>query len=667
MENFLLWLLRTLLLLVITAAFAVPVIRTSQFGELLGKAHRDVALVLDVSYSMDYETGQRRVWDDARNAALAVLRGLQEGDRAAVLLAADQPEALIEKPSADLTLVANLIGALEPRPGSSRLPDALVPALNALKESTSREREVFVFTDGQALPWNGFSATNRPGAPIVWDPRRVDRNIAFFALLAGPRTPENGWPFDVALAPSILTSNTAATLTTRIAHTGPATDMTVTLHIDDMEIGRRQATLDANGLQDVAFPLPPLSPGIHTARFSAPADGLALDDTFHALLRVHEQLPTLCVGSAQDALFLMTALDPGQGREAPGRVDPGELDAASLRAYSSIFLVNALPLPGQTMLALETYVRAGGTLAIFPGDNADPAAYRDWSVLPAKPDAVVEPPEGRRVRPLRLVLTQDPIFADFALPPGATPTLAIRRHLHWPKLEEDSAEVVAAGNDSSFLVSRTAGKGRVLLCSVSADRRWSSLPMTSFFLPLVQQIVQFGAGLSRDPLYFWAAPTLPISDILPDFRDGDQIVMPNGRPLTVRSVRQDAEVKWEAENADEPGIYLLSRGGEARAPTLAVNVPRAESDLTPVNPDSLPALTGLHNLRVTRDADELQRQIGEHRRGRPLTEACFWLALALAIAEWWLANRISRHRTATAAVHVQASGRINLEPQSSAK
>ena len=55
-ENFILWLLRTLLVCVIALAFAVPVLRSStNDSSLLTRARRDVAIILDASYSMNYE------------------------------------------------------------------------------------------------------------------------------------------------------------------------------------------------------------------------------------------------------------------------------------------------------------------------------------------------------------------------------------------------------------------------------------------------------------------------------------------------------------------------------------------------------------------------------------------------------------------------------------
>jgi hypothetical protein len=420
------------------------------------------------------------------------------------------------------------------------------------------------------------------------------------------------------------------------------------------------AAVAGDGAVDVSLPLPPLAPGVHEARLEIPPDALAADDAFHFLVRVRESLPSLCVGPDGESSFVRTALNPaGDGSGVSvRRVDPGDLRQVTLRDFSSVFLVSALPLPGQDMLALEDYVREGGVLTIFPGD-AVPGPYADWTILPAKPEAVVERLPDDRIRSLRLVRQREPLFADFVLPPGAIPTLAIQRHLRFGRLEPDAFPVIAAGSDIPFLLSRSVGRGRVLLCAVSADRRWSTLPVTSFFLPMLHQIVQFGAGVNREPLFHVTAPALLLSDVIPEMTERDRLLSPAGIPLTVRPVRQEGGIRLEAEDVTLPGVYVLMRPDGSRRPGFAANMDRAESNLQPVDPSSLARLTGLRNLRVARSGEELMRLIRDHRRGRPLTELCLWAALLLAVAEWYLANRASRPpRPLSETIRVGDSGRV---------
>ena len=662
MENWLLWLLRTLLILALVGAFAMPVWRATGLENVLGKPHRDVAIVLDVSGSMRYETGSRRVFDTALAAALGIVRDLDTGDRACVFLAGEHPAALVEKPSGDLAVVNRLLRDVQPGYGVCRLSESVAAAMAALGAARSRERELYVLTDGQALTWRGFaSGTNAgTGAEAGWDPAVVDPAIAVFVLLAGPTLPENTWPTDVRVTPDLLLTNTAATLSARLARTGPAQSPAVSLQIDGREVRRRTAMLDAGGIASVDFALPPLAPGVHTATLSVPSDGLPQDDALHLLLRVREQLPALCVGTTEDAFFLNTALNPD--RSAAGtvrRVDPDALASTPLKAYSTVFLVNALPVTGQALLTLEHYVRQGGVLVVFPGDRATPEDYKPWAILPAKPAAIAERAAGDRVRTLRLLADRDPLFADFALPPGAVPTLAIQRHLDGLALEPGAATIVQGGNDLPFLLSRATGKGRVLLCAVSAGRRWSNLPITSFFLPLVHQMVQYGAGLGHEPTYTWLAPSLPLEDVLPDFEESDRLLDPNGALVAARPVRTGAGTVIQADGFTEPGIYAHVPAAGTPRPGLALNLRREESALDPVDPSLVRTATGFRNLGLARDTTDLQRQIEEHRRGRPLTEGLFWLALVLAAAEGWLANRASRRRkTLLQEITVDATGKV---------
>ena len=665
MENLLLWLLRTMVIAALVAAFAMPVLRGRAVARLTGSAHRDVAIVLDVSYSMLYETGAGCVWDATRQAALSILQGLQKGDRVCVFLSGDSTTALIERPTGDLDAAAALIRDVEPRLGSSHLDEAAVAAAGALKAGGQGERELYLLSDGQAVPWLGFStgraaSTNAPDERGERSLSLRDPRMTSFVLLEGPAAPENAWPLDVRIAPDLILSNTAATVSARIGHTGPGGAQSVALIVDGSEIARRSIPVEADSDAGVSFAIPELPAGVHPARIAVAGDLLPPDDEFHFLIRVRNQLPVLCVGSEQDAFFLMTALAPGRSRAASiRRVTSDQIAGADLTGYSCVFLANAMPLPGQAVVALEDYVRQGGVLAVFPGDRATPADYEQWSVLPARPPGVVEIPRGNRSFPLRLLRATDPLFSDFALPPGVTPMLALYRRLNWGPIGSGSEVVVAAGDDIPFLVSRREGRGRVLMSAVSADRRWSSLPLTSFFVPLVHQIIRYGAGLERTPPFLSTAPTLNVSEAIAGFKEGDRLETPSGLPVRVRPVRQGVAIQLQADGMGEPGVYHAAGAKGFRSAVLALNLPRTESNLTPVDPGSLAERTGLKNLHVARNAEGLRRGIEEARRGRPLTETFLWIALGLAMVECVLSNRLSRGRgRAKTHVEVDPSGRI---------
>ena len=208
MENILLWIIRTLLLVALALAFAMPMLRHGG-AAWVGRSARDVAIVIDGSYSMDYKLGRSTAWEKAIETAIVVLEGLSEQDRFCIFVARDYVDPVIEQLSSDREEAVTRLKGLSFSQTSSELATAIMEANDSLRESKQkREREIHIITDNQALPWVGIgegeSSTNlaadREGeddGPKVaamgnWDVSKLDKRTAVFVSLLGAEAPENG-------------------------------------------------------------------------------------------------------------------------------------------------------------------------------------------------------------------------------------------------------------------------------------------------------------------------------------------------------------------------------------------------------------------------------------------------------------------------------------------
>jgi len=689
MENFLLWLVRTLLMLLLSLAFAKPVLRlsgTTSWSAMLGTSRRDVAIIWDASYSMGYETGRKSVWEASKETVESIIRGLSKGDRVSVFLAADTVIPIVGEATSDLDFAINTVKGQAIRTTTSNLSDTTVAALEALKD-TNHEREFFIVTDGQSLAWNGFRQANAQGQaaaepakagapakteataakpPTAWNPDKIDKkSTTFFVALLGAKEPANTAPLRVEIQPPLIMTDTAPKMRVTLGHTGVAQQTSVTLFVDDREISRRAVDLEADTGGEAEFVLPELSAGNHKARIETGDDGLSIDNTYYLLIKVREDLPILIVGNAEDTFFLERALAPtDKASLKTKRTTADALAGETLDGYPVIFLCNALPIAGPALSNLEEYARRGGVLALFPGDKANTADYASWASLPAKVQKIVSTEETPKREGLVLLDPLDPLFAGLRLPPGVAPSATIQRRLAFGKPESESKSLIGASAETPFLLSRQFGEGRVLLFAVSADRQWSDLPLSPFFLPLVQQTVRFAAGIGRDKIQVMPASSFLLSDVISKVPDGASLLGPDGETLLIRRVqrqggRQD-DVALYVDNVIKPGYYgLAQQGSQSAEPLMAVNVDRSESNLKPVKPDEIPAILGLKNVTVATERQELERQIQEHRVGRPMSEVAMWLILVLAVVEVFMANRASRKRTTLSdTLHVNASGRV---------
>jgi hypothetical protein len=262
-------------------------------------------------------------------------------------------------------------------------------------------------------------------------------------------------------------------------------------------------------------------------------------------------------------------------------------------------------------------------------------------------------------RPLKRIPNQKDQVVNFnlSLPPGTVPVVALKRTLTFGELEENAALLVTAGDQVPFMLGRAVGRGRVFMFAISANREWSTFPLTAFFLPVVHQLIRQGAGASVQPPHLVLGSNLPVNEAIPNYRDDDVISAPSGTQL---AIKDNGNRSFVIETLGEPGVYARAKatGGQPE-PVLAVNADRFESHLAPVTPEELNDWTGFKKMLTAKDPEELTRLIDEFRNGRSLAEVFLWIALLLALIEWWFANRVLRSQAgATEKMTVDLAGKV---------
>lgn len=638
LENFLLWLLRTLIMVSLGAAFAMPMLRTGGFA-WLGEAPRDVAIVIDASYSMGYQNQGVAVWNKAIESAVAILDGLREQDRFCIFLARERPEPVIAEPIADKREGIARLRALQLGESESRIFPAVSAAMSALlKTDSQREHEVHIITDGQALPWTSPVQTTE-GA-------QIESKTAVFISLLGASSPENTTISTLELQPPIARQGSEIRAVARLRRTGSLTDSTLSLFINDKEISRKHVSASEIHSTEHSFTLPLLEPGVYAARIQIPDDNLPSDNSFYFLVRVQEQMPSLIVGNDADTLFLKTALRTGYGStNAIESVTPDKIAEKPLSRYSSIFLCNALPLFGQAITAIEAYVKSGGVLVVFPGTSAKPDAYASWNCLPIIPLSTEEVPLSQRNSTLTWDQPQHPLIRNLREGIGI-PTVAVRRKLVFDKVHANARVIVSMRATQPFLLEREFGTGHVLMFSVSADRTWSDFPLSPFFLPLLIQCADAGVGAGPKAPFEWATEWLPLSERFPDWNAAQSLIGPSGQPVSIRTSVLEGRNVLNAENLTLPGFYSRKpTSGDDPMPVLAVNLMREESDLAQISEVDIRRQMGLGKVEIAHDLESLRALITEHRVGRTFGEHLLWVALALIALEFSCANILARSAT----------------------
>src|SRR5688572_8019653 len=162
-RDWMLFLTRAMVFLLLVAAFARPVIDRPPDAQAAAiGGGKEVVILLDRSFSM--RIGDR--WARAQTAARQAIDGLGPADRGTLVLFADQARAVREESGTRAQLRA-AVDSASPGDAATRYAPALALARRTIAESQLPNREVIVISDFQRSGWDvGEDARLRAGTTI---------------------------------------------------------------------------------------------------------------------------------------------------------------------------------------------------------------------------------------------------------------------------------------------------------------------------------------------------------------------------------------------------------------------------------------------------------------------------------------------------------------------
>jgi Aerotolerance regulator N-terminal len=599
-KQWLLLALRTLILFLLTTALAEPVLQPS-VGELaeVGQA-RAVALILDNTMSMAYQTAGTTSWELAKEVSELVLQELRPQDQG-VLLALVSTEAPPQALSGDRAGLMQQVREIAhtSQPGGFVLPFQRAYAL--LKTSEAPKKEIVVITDHTRTPWVGFE----PASLKVIDPQ-----VRVTVIAVGPTgTASNATVREVRLDQPTTVAGVRTKLIASVANFGVADrkQVPVRLTVDGKTLDQRLLDLPKKSATNVAFDVSFDQPGYRQGTIALAGDDLPVDDVFYFSVPVRKALQVLLIDGdprttlvASETFYLMNALNPDRAYR-PGPIQPRvvpveEAERLRLRDFDVVILANVRNPSANLRARLVDFANQGGGLWWFLGHQVDPAAYNRTlfdtpaRLLPARLGPPLDRPEAHPVV-LQSLDPSHPMFKPMAeRGQDALAGVRVRRLFttETASLPPTTRVLLTLPDGRPLLLEGTAGQGRVLLFTSTGDVDWNELAVTTGYLPLIQTGVAYLAR--REAQERLAADTRlpqPISIKLSEqLREAlVTIIDPQGKETRLFPQDQGEQIQAEFPEPRLPGFYHLRVGPEVGL--VAVNTPLEESDMTAVEPDEV--------------------------------------------------------------------------------
>ncbi len=645
LKRLLLLLMRILMLILLGFAFARPFFAEdpATAPELGGV--RNAVIILDTSYSMQYED----VFARAKKEAINRLDSLESADAVALILSADKARKVLPIDS-EHNHIRTAIESAETTNYTTDYLDAIHTADEILKAVSVGQKQIYLVADLQKSGWENFLETDRLSPDV---------NIEFVDV--AEEQPDNRVVTDINVPPVVLIEQKDTELVARIHNfsSEPVEKLPVTLFIDDNKVDTTQLDIAPGNSADAAFKVKInlQSESAHTGWVEIDNEALKIDNRRYFTVQSMKSIKTHCVNGEQkrsdieDETFFLTRALLNVGKEgAP--IDYTESttfpSAASLKQYDVLILANVSQITAAEAERLKTYVNGGGGLIITLGDQVDSNVYQQHlagtenSLLPCTIMQAVGDPIGKeQFQVIASVDYRHPIFMPFNNPNHGDFAKA-RFYRYYQTVPIADATTIAAFDDGNpALLEKIYGTGRVLFFTSTIDREWNDLPIHAVYLPFLHEAIKYLA--------------LKQAGKTPDYHVGDGVEYNGSQDSAGKEVavfdpdRKEARMTLNEqgnlfyENTENPGIYSVHRSGE-KPHNFVVNVDTSESDLTPRNPEELTSML-VGTTEIDRTPTELTPEVVEKykedvEKNQGLSTYLLLAVFALAITEMFLANRV---------------------------
>jgi hypothetical protein len=699
LEDLLLLLMRMGLIALLALAFARPWISGAWLGRYGSHQSRDVAIVLDGSYSMGWQGENITPDRAARQAAQALISGLYPGDTVAVLDARDRTRLVIG-PTRDLAKALQALEDLPPPSGTSQLSGAVLQAVQVLSRATNLQRDVVVFSDRQAKAWQADD-------PTAW--KRLDDMRALATV--PPRlwaydasTPEFGRAANVTvdrlqLSREVAVPDVPLRVKTNIRQTGgtAARGCKVYLSVDGVRLNDQtvQVRLPAHGETSLEFEPRFTNVGSHLVTVSVDADPLPADDRSDAVVVVRDGLPVLLVNGApspdpvrNETFFAEAALSSALPEKSWIRATvktPAEVDLAALSDFAVIVLANVPALSDEQSTMIDTLVSAAGRAVLVTcGDrivaedyNTRFAEGRGW--FPCRLQAIAQDTatalRGVHVSNDSLEL---PWLKPFRSEEGGS--LAETRFAKWWKIDgtRDATDepqqaafrpmtVARLNTGDPWLVIKRHGRGRAAVLTSTLDADWNTLPAKPDYVPWLHELLFYLAQTeaSRNvepgqPLLLEVPQDLAVEEYA--------FVSPVNERLPAEPGGDEVQRWARLSDPVVPGVYRFepkaaNQVADVRPEYFVVQTDRGESDLTPLTDAQRTLLMSGNRLTFVQSLDELLTRMTADESRAEIWWVLLYLLLALLVWETWFTRRLVRGGQAVQVPQEDAQTIVPLSPE----
>lgn len=640
-KQWLLLALRTLAIAALVLAFARPTLTGPLAGRLGGSGRTTTALVLDNSTSMTLRDGSGAYLEQGQTIVGSFLSEFESGDE--VLLAttpASSERAVFHQNMASAQAALDDVATVS---GNEKLTAAISRAGERLADRPTINRDVFVISDFQRS--------------MLSDSARIDLPEGTRVLLVPVGTDGRGnlAVSDVQVRSQIISEGQPVQFEATITNYGSddIRGVVASLFLDGQRIGQATVDVQAGARASARFVAAPRSRGWLSGHVEIDDNQYLFDNRRPFALHVPQERKLLMISGLQAqssylSLGISSDLARSGARFVTDEILETTLASTSLGSYDAVILNGVETLSSGERASLEQYVRNGGGLLVFAGEDMQAADYNAFfeAIGAGRLQRVEGEPGDAVIGTFSRVDVDHPLFEGMFEPgvDGRIPQLeqpVIFRSAIYDPGAGNEQTIIGMSSGAPFLQEMRVDQGSVLFYSVEAGASWSDMPVRGLFIPL----------LYRSLYYLSATGSVSGEEMIAG--GSLQLLLPDVSSGTTITVHDESGLEFIPDQRDVFGGVVLNLSGSFFLPGLydlmdqdrmvrriAVQAPSAESDLALERPEAVrehfasltDAEVGIMDVALS-GAVPLEEQLRAARTGVELWNVFLGLALLFLVLE----------------------------------
>ncbi|OGU74867.1 MAG: hypothetical protein A2V93_04250 [Ignavibacteria bacterium RBG_16_34_14] len=643
LKQWLLLALRVLIILLLVFAFARPTLEGVAIGGTTSAAKTTAVFILDDTFSMSVVDANGSYLNQAKESIQELIRNLQEGDEAALILVSGKNKGEI-KPSTNLLELINKVDEDEPAYSSGYLHNAVVKASEMLAESKNFNKEVYIFSDFQK------SRISEEGSLSDLS-QLLDEKVKIYSFDYSGKDIYNVGIDDIKVETQIFEKDKPVVINVTVTNysSDEINNLVVSLFINDERTAQQSVSLGAGASTVVTMEVLIKEAGYNNVFAEIEDDEIIQDNRRYTTLFIPDKIPLIIFyDEEKDTRFVELALQSSGDSKTfeITKRNLSQLSSVNLSRFDVAFVIGSENL--STPERFKQFAENGGGLFLFPGNETSESGFQ--SLLNALNLSSVQGLFGNKENRDNIVNFDKtefnhPVFQNIF-------TEGVKRNIESPEInhhlkinsEGKGTTIISLMNGSSFLSEYKVGKGKVFVCNTAPVLSWSDFPLKGIFPPLINKSVFYLTSKNETEEKFLAGDVVDIN-IGNKSVSQIKIEKPDKTEEFINPDEVAAANFFSYSNTDFAGIVKVY-SGEELIDEIAVNHNPLESVTNSVSNDEFEEYLSEINfkgtyLRVDKDQNPVE-VILQARFGSELWKLFLLAALLTALIEMLVARNVKK-------------------------